>query len=270
MAIVGVPGWIGSSAVTETGQRWMSAARTAVFLTNPGFMSAMAGKSKEVNTSLTIGANNAYANATLITAANAIANRSITNLTITVTGIVVSNTTGAPCLNFSAAPFNEFKSVKLIINSGAGVYGRGGTGGASTASNNVKAGGAGGVAITNSIGTKLQITNSGTIAGGGGGGGGGVVRQVITNGQTILTFLGGAGGRPLGAGGASQSGAIVGASGTVAAPGAGNAGSGAGGNLGSAGAAGGNGGGAGGAAGAALNGSAPTWAALGTINGSRL
>ncbi|HAO3334794.1 TPA: receptor-recognizing protein, partial [Escherichia coli] len=28
MPIVGVPGWIGSSAVSVTGQRWMSAART--------------------------------------------------------------------------------------------------------------------------------------------------------------------------------------------------------------------------------------------------
>ncbi|HBV6849454.1 TPA: receptor-recognizing protein, partial [Klebsiella pneumoniae] len=152
MAIVGYPGWIGSSAVTETGQRWMTAARTAVFLTNPGFMSAMAGKSKEVNTALTIGANNAYTNATLINAANAIANRSITNLTITVTGTIVSNTTGAPCLNFPAAPFNEFKSVHLIINSGVLVLGRGGNGGSNVA------GGAGGVAITNSIGTKLRIS----------------------------------------------------------------------------------------------------------------
>ena len=41
MAIVGYPGWIGSSAVTETGQRWMSAARTAVRQSAAGWMSQL-------------------------------------------------------------------------------------------------------------------------------------------------------------------------------------------------------------------------------------
>ncbi|HCM9730481.1 TPA: receptor-recognizing protein [Enterobacter kobei] len=269
MAIVGYPGWIGSSAVTETGQRWMTAARTAVFLTNPGFMSAMAGKSKEVNTALTIGANNAYTNATLINAANAIANRSITNLTITVTGTIVSNTTGAPCLNFPAAPFNEFKSVHLIINSGVMVLGRGGNGGSNAA------GGAGGVAITNSIGTKLRISNNGTIGGGGGGGGGGYYDTKYNN---IKYISPGGGGRPFGAAGTGKSGGSDATAGSISAPGAGGVyGSafigGAGGNLGAAGQAAQFSQGtkyAGGAAGAALNGSAPTWGTLGTINGSRL
>ena len=45
MAIVGVPGWIGSSAVTETGQRWMSAAGNAVRIGTPFYMSRMAGQS---------------------------------------------------------------------------------------------------------------------------------------------------------------------------------------------------------------------------------
>lgn len=45
MAIVGVPGWIGSSAVAETGQRWMSAAGSAVRIGAPFWMSQMANQS---------------------------------------------------------------------------------------------------------------------------------------------------------------------------------------------------------------------------------
>lgn len=45
MAIIGVPGWIGSSAVAETGQRWMSAAGSAVRIGVPFWMSGMAGQS---------------------------------------------------------------------------------------------------------------------------------------------------------------------------------------------------------------------------------
>lgn len=48
MAIVGVPGWIGESAVNETGQRWMDAAMRAVRVSVPGWMSSMAGQSKEI------------------------------------------------------------------------------------------------------------------------------------------------------------------------------------------------------------------------------
>lgn len=44
MAITGVPGWIGSSAAAETGQRWMSAAGGKIRLPTPFWMSQMAGK----------------------------------------------------------------------------------------------------------------------------------------------------------------------------------------------------------------------------------
>lgn len=54
MAIVGVPGWIGSSAVNETGQRWMSAAGAAVRRPAPFYMSQLASQSK-FNYRLTIG-----------------------------------------------------------------------------------------------------------------------------------------------------------------------------------------------------------------------
>lgn len=46
MAIVGVPGWIGSSAVNETGQNWMSAAGAAVRRPAPFYMSQLASQSK--------------------------------------------------------------------------------------------------------------------------------------------------------------------------------------------------------------------------------
>ncbi|HGP0794310.1 TPA: hypothetical protein ACLFL9_004841, partial [Salmonella enterica subsp. diarizonae serovar 53:z10:z35] len=38
-------GWVGSQAVAETGQRWMSAAGAAVKVSTPFWMSALVGKS---------------------------------------------------------------------------------------------------------------------------------------------------------------------------------------------------------------------------------
>lgn len=54
MAIQNLPAWIGSSAVNETGQRWMSQARPVVRLPSAGWMSEMAGRSK-FNGTLNIG-----------------------------------------------------------------------------------------------------------------------------------------------------------------------------------------------------------------------
>ncbi|ENB5604994.1 receptor-recognizing protein, partial [Shigella flexneri] len=45
MAVVGIPGWIGTSAVAETGQRWMTAASRELRLGNPSWMSQFAGRS---------------------------------------------------------------------------------------------------------------------------------------------------------------------------------------------------------------------------------
>lgn len=52
-AIGGLPGWIGSQAVSETGQKWMSSARTSLGLSATGYMSEMVGKSR--GSRLTIG-----------------------------------------------------------------------------------------------------------------------------------------------------------------------------------------------------------------------
>lgn len=259
MAIVGVPGWIGESAVNETGQRWMDAAMKAVRVSVPGWMSSMAGQSKEVYYS--IGASNSYNKDTLI---NYLKSQGNTPVVVTITGNIVSSSAGQPCLDFPSSLTNAY--VTLIINGGVTVYGRGGQGG----SNSV--GKAGGTAINNAIGTRLRITNNGAIAGGGGGGGGGYWDAGITR-----YVVGGGGGRPFGAAGA-YSGGSASTAGTLTAAGIGSKPGNAiyGGNGGNVGAAGGACGGnsgsryGGGAAGKAVTGNAPTWTKVGTIYGSRV
>ncbi|EFH6070238.1 receptor-recognizing protein [Escherichia coli] len=253
-------GWVGSSAVSETGQRWMSAAMEAVRLGRPAYMSAMVGRSKEIHYS--IGASNSYNKDTLI---NWMEAQGSTPVVITITGNIVSQSTGVPCLDFPSSLTNEY--VTLIINSGVTVYGRGGNGGSNAA------GAAGGNAINNAIGTRLRITNNGAIAGGGGGGGGGNRGKLI---------FGGGGGCPFGAGGSSSNMGSAATAGSISAPGKGSVGKGSlsaytGGNGGDAGAAGGRcntqGNGTeynGGAAGKAVTGNAPRWDKVGTIYGARV
>ncbi|HAH0340712.1 TPA: receptor-recognizing protein [Escherichia coli] len=253
-------GWVGSSAVSETGQRWMSAAMEAVRLGRPAYMSAMVGRSKEIHYS--IGASNSYNKDTLI---NWMKAQGSTPVVITITGNIVSQSTGVPCLDFPSSLTNEY--VTLIINSGVTVYGRGGNGGSNAA------GAAGGNAINNAIGTRLRITNNGAIAGGGGGGGGGNRGRLV---------FGGGGGRPFGAGGSSSHMSSGATAGTISAPGKGSVGEGSlsaytGGAGGNVGAAGGRcntqGNGTeynGGAAGKAVTGNAPRWDKVGTIYGARV
>lgn len=253
-------GWVGSSAVSETGQRWMSAAMQAVRLGRPAYMSAMVGRSKEIHYS--IGASNSYNKDTLI---NWMKAQGSTPVVITITGNIVSQSTGVPCLDFPSSLTNEY--VTLIINSGVTVYGRGGNGGSNAA------GAAGGNAINNAIGTRLRITNNGAIAGGGGGGGGGNRGRLV---------FGGGGGRPFGAGGSSSNMSSGATAGSISAPGKGSVGvgslsaytGGAGGNVGAAGGRCNTQGNGteynGGAAGKAVSGNAPTWNVVGTIYGSRV
>lgn len=260
MPIVGVPGWIGSSAVSVTGQRWMSAARTAVQLPAAGSMSQMAGRSKEVQYS--IGANHNYNKDTLI---NYLKSQGATPVVVTITGDLVSSSSGVPCLDFPSSLTNSY--ISLVINAGVTVYGRGGNGGSNAA------GAAGGNAINNGIGTRLRITNNGAIAGGGGGGGG----WSIDYNFTLAGVAGGGGGRPFGTGG--KGGRGNGGNATLTAAGGkvtvdGNNMSGAGGNVGSAGGAAVrttnyNASGAG-AAGKAVTGNAPRWDKVGTTYGSRV
>ena len=265
-------GWVGSSAKAETGEQWMSAAATKLRITKrPFMMSEMIGRSVEINQSLEIFANNAYTNASLTAAAQALASHDITNLTITVTGTIISNSAAEPCLLFgNVAPWSEFKSVHLIINNDVRVSGRGGNGGNYVAGVSAGKGAEGGVAINNGIGSKLRITNNGTISGGGGGGGGAAARTSFG----VTYGAGGGGGVPFGTGGTGNH--VNGGNATDTAPGGGGstglAKGGAGGGIAAVGIAGTGGvaSGAGGAAGAALSGTAPTWINKGTIQGASL
>lgn len=260
MAVVGVGGWIGSSAKAEAGNEWMSGAMRTLGVPVPGWMSQLAGKSKEAQYS--IGANHNYNKDTLI---NYLRSLGSTAVVVTITGDLVSYSSGVPCLEFPSNLPNSY--ITLIINPGVTVYGRGGNGGSNSP------GGAGGTAIQNGIGNRLRITNRGAIAGGGGGGGGGNRGRLI---------FGGGGGRPFGAGGSSSHMSSGAAAGTISAPGRGSVGEGSlsaytGGSGGNVGAAGGrcntHGNGTeynGGAAGKAVTGNAPRWDAVGAIYGSRV
>ncbi|EFN0061508.1 MULTISPECIES: receptor-recognizing protein [Enterobacteriaceae] len=261
MSISNVPGWIGSSAVSETGQRWMSAARTTVQLSAAGNMSQMAGRSKEIYYS--IGANHNYNKDTLISYLRSVGS---TPVVVTITGDLVSTSSTVPCLDFPGDLSNSY--INLVINGGVTIYGRGGNGGSNSA------GSAGGAAIKNAIGTRLRITNNGAIAGGGGGGGGGYWDAGFVG----AYLVGGGGGRPFGAAGrySGNGGAAAGAA-SLTAPGTGSGVNanhgGTGGNVGAAGGACyGNSGNryGGGAAGAAVMGNAPQWIAVGAIYGSRV
>ncbi|MCM8228970.1 receptor-recognizing protein [Enterobacter hormaechei] len=261
MAVVNAPGWIGESAAQETGQRWMKDAGAALRIGVPFWMSQMAGQSKEIT--ITLGANHNYDRNDLINKLRAIG---ATPAVVVISGDLVAQNTGVPCLEFPANLPNAY--VTLRVN--ATIYGRGGAG----ISNGQTSGQAGGPCILNSIGTKLRIENNGAICGGGGGGGG------ARPGQNMVSA--GSGGRPFGpAGIAGGRDSKDGYAATLTAPGAtppktryGTTG-GAGGDVGRPGASGTNDGGKitnypGGAAGAALYGSAPTWTKLGNIYGSRL
>lgn len=253
---------IGSSAFAETGQRAMSAARAAVRLVaRPGRLSEMIGRSVEVT--ITLGQNLSYDRNDLINKLRALGS---TPAVVVISGDLVAQTTGVPCLEFPSNLPNEY----ILLRNNATIYGRGGQGGTV----GVNVGQNGGPGILNSFGTRLRIENNGSICGGGGGGGGARVGSNLVS--------GGSGGRPFGpAGLGTGRDSLNGIAGTLDAPGPqppntryGSHG-GAGGQVGAAGAPGNKVGDqaegyVGGAAGAALYGSAPTWTRVGTIYGSRL
>lgn len=259
MAIVGVPGWIGESAVNETGQRWMDAAMRAVRVSVPGWMSSMAGQSKEIIH--TLGADHNFNGQWF---RDRCFEAGSTPIVFNITGDLVSYSKDVPLFFMYGDTPNEY--VQLNIH-GVTMYGRGGNGGSNSP------GSAGGHCIQNDIGGRLRINNGGAIAGGGGGGGGGN--------RGRLSF-GGGGGRPFGAGGSSSHMSSGATAGTISAPGKGSVGEGSlsaytGGAGGNVGAAGGRcntqGTGTeynGGAAGYAVIGSAPTWINVGAIYGPRV
>lgn len=257
MAVVGVPGWIGSSAANETGQRWMSQAAGQLRLGVPCWMSQFAGRSREIIH--TLGADHNFNGQWF---RDRCFEAGSTPIVFNITGDLVSYSRDVPLFFMYGDTPNEY--VQLNIH-GVTMFGRGGNGGSDGT------GAPGGHCIQNDIGGRLRINNGGAIAGGGGGGGGGYYSPFP---QMRLTF-GGGGGRPFGAPGGSndmQSGATAG---TLYAPGSGSV-SGVynGGSGGEVGAAGGrcnirgqgfeyNGG----DAGYAVIGSSPTWQNRGAIYG---
>ncbi|AND76190.1 hypothetical protein MX01_245 [Escherichia phage MX01] len=263
MAVVGVPGWIGSSAVNETGQRWMSQAAGQLRLGVPCWMSQFAGRSREIIH--TLGAdhnfNGQWFRDRCFEAGSA-------PIVFNITGDLVSYDRNVPLFFMNADTPNEY--VNLTIHGGVHMWGRGGHGGW-THSGGDGNGQWGGDCIVNHIGNRLRIWNYGVICGGGGGGGGIAYRPHSgANWQDI----GGGGGRPFGPGGG---GGYSGGGASYESPGGGydygNAHSGRGGDAGGAGANAWHDGGkvlkvgAGGGSGAAVAVSAPAWGATGTIYG---
>ncbi|HBL5511014.1 TPA: receptor-recognizing protein, partial [Enterobacter hormaechei] len=112
-------GWVGSSAVSETGQRWMSAAGSAVRVGTPFWMGTLVGKSREQV--INVSANSNYSWSTLI---NQIKSLGVTGnaFRVNITGTIVSSSTGAPCLNFTSE-LASCAYILLVINSGQMVLG---------------------------------------------------------------------------------------------------------------------------------------------------
>ena len=259
MAIVGIPGWIGESAVNETGQRWMDAAMRDVRVAVPGWMSSMAGQSKEIIH--TLGADHNFNGQWF---RNRCFDAGSAPIVFNITGDLVSYTKDVPLFFMYGDTPNEY--VTLNIHGGVHMWGRGGNG-----SVNGSPGTNGGDVIQNDIGGRLRIWNYGVIASGGGGGG----AASLQNSWPANATAGGGGGWPfgLGGGGVNWPGGNASSDGPG---GGGNAGQFGGGGGGGAGGAGGDGWGnhlsrsGGGAPGRAVFGSSPSWGATGTIYGSWL
>ncbi|CAH1615631.1 tail fiber protein; host specificity [Escherichia phage UGJNEcP4] len=259
MAVVGIPGWIGTSAVAETGQRWMSAASRELRLGNPSWMSQFAGRSREIIH--TLGAdhnfNGQWFRDRCFEAGGA-------PIVFNITGNLVSYTKDVPLFFMYGDTPNEY--VTLNIHGGVHMWGRGGNG-----SVNGSPGTNGGDVIQNDIGGRLRIWNYGVIASGGGGGG----AVSLQNSWPANSTAGGGGGRPFGLGGGGVN--WPGGNASYDGPGGGgNTSQFGGGNGGDAGGAGGDGWGnhlsrsGGGAPGRAVFGSSPSWGSTGTIYGSWL
>lgn len=266
MAVVGVPGWIGSSSVNETGQRWMSQAAGQLRLGVPCWMSQFAGRSREIihTVSANHNFNGQWFRDRCFEAGGA-------PIVFNIVGDIVSYSKDVPLFFMYGDTPNEY--VVLNIHGGVHMWGRGGNGGY-THSGGDGNGTQGGHVIQNDIGGRLRIWNYGVIAAGGGGGGGIAYRlHSGANWQDI----GGGGGRPFGgAGGGGYSGGAASYEGPGGGYDYGIAASGAGGNAGAAGQnAWYDGGkvlkvGVGGASGHAVFGSSPTWGVVGTIYGPRV
>lgn len=186
MAISGLPSFIGSQAVTETGQRSMAAARKALSLTEAGWMSEMAGKSKVYVVNLTASDHNfdtARLHQLMLNSAGGTWPTNPNTLWKIIVGAGVqlaSQSTSSACMWFGGA----IKG-KVIVENHGYIIGRGGS------SAYRGSGYSGGQAIYREPHVTLEIINYGVIGGGGGGGGYGDSNGVRPSG----------GGAPFGVGG---------------------------------------------------------------------
>lgn len=194
MSISGLPSWIGSQAVAETGQRSMYNARAALGLAGAGWMSEMAGKTRTIIVNLT-GSDHNFNTANLhqwmVNAAGGAWPANAVWRIIVGSGVqLVSYSTGSACMWFGGAI-----NGKVVIENHGYILGRGGNGGQGYRGSTQ--GGAGGSAIYRESKITLEIINYGVIGGGGGGGGG-------ANHSSVGDTIGAGGGAPFGAGGAGE------------------------------------------------------------------
>lgn len=200
MAISGLPSWIGSQAVSETGQRSMYNARAALGLAGAGWMSEMAGKERTVIVNITNvdhNFNTGTLHQWMLNAAGGSWPAQATwRIIVAPAASLISMGTSNACMWFGGAI-----NGKVIIENHGHIFGRGGAGGAITCGDAgcTQGGSAGGHAIYREPKITLEIINYGVIAGGGGGGGGGYTFSSAGGGRHY--GQGGGGGAPYGAGG---------------------------------------------------------------------
>lgn len=148
-SVTSVPGWIGSSAKSVTGESSMAEAMKALKVSVPGYMSQIAGKSTIAE--YVLSTNNKFNNQDIVDLLLANGEEPVV---ITVSGYIESSDYKKPTLYFPASLKNQY--VDLIINGSVngGFY--------EDYSYEQKYG----VAIQNMIGQRLRIANNGTIASG--------------------------------------------------------------------------------------------------------
>lgn len=200
MAVSGVPSWIGSSAVNETGERWMSAARVKLRLAGAGWLSELAGRSNEILVNIT-GSNHNFDTGTLhswmVSAAGGSWPANANWRIVVGSGVqLVAKDTGSQVMWFGGGI-----NGKVIIENHGYILGRGGNGGPVTCADAgcAQGGGGGGHAIYREAKITLDIRNYGVISGGGGGGGAGYTFSSAGGGRHY--GQGGGGGAPFGAAG---------------------------------------------------------------------
>lgn len=199
MAISNIPSWIGSSAVNETGERWMSAARTKMRLPAPGWLSELAGRSNEIVVTITASNHNfdtGQLHNLMLSAAGGSWPASANWKIVVNPGVQLVGKDTGNCMWFGGA----INGTVVIENHGH-ILGRGGAGGPVTCGSDScsQNGGVGGTAIYRESKITLDIRNYGIISGGGGGGGAGYTFSSAGGGRHY--GMGGGGGAPFGAAG---------------------------------------------------------------------